>query len=253
MKKEENSIKYKFSDFTWSEYRSLIQLAKQSHVFRGFNDFDSDENFILWRHDIDFSVSKALEMAKIEAEESVVATYFVWLHSEYYNVFEKEVTDAIKEIISCGHKVGVHFDCDYYGVSSVQELEIYLSKEKALLEDIFDIQIDTFSFHNPGINFGEMSSWKYADMINTYADYFKENVGYCSDSNGIWRFKSIRETIEEQSDKPLQILTHPVWWTDTPTSPRERMWSNIEVRAGKNKELYNEIIRVGGRETIDWT
>ena len=30
-------------------------------------------------------------------------------------------------------------------------------------------------------------------MINTYAKYFKENVEYCSDSNGYWRYKRLED------------------------------------------------------------
>ena len=49
-----NDKKYNFSDFTFGEYATLIDLAKQNYVFKLFYDFEKSERFIIWRHDVDF-------------------------------------------------------------------------------------------------------------------------------------------------------------------------------------------------------
>ena len=41
------------------------------------------------RHDIDYSIEKAVELAALEAEENVKSTYFVLLSSEFYNLAAK--------------------------------------------------------------------------------------------------------------------------------------------------------------------
>ena len=47
-------------------------------------------------------------------------------------------------------------------------------------------------------------------MINAYAKYFKDNVEYCSDSNGYWRHQRLENFLNNKHDK-IQVLTHPVW------------------------------------------
>ena len=50
---------------------------------------------ILWRHDVDFSIHRASSLAKIENELGVKATYFLKLHSEFYNLFEKSIFEKV--------------------------------------------------------------------------------------------------------------------------------------------------------------
>ena len=78
-----NEELYHFADFTTEKYREVINLTKQSYVFRNYTNFDKKEKFVLWRHDVDFSVHRSFGLAKIENEEGVSATYFIHLHSEW--------------------------------------------------------------------------------------------------------------------------------------------------------------------------
>ena len=99
---------YNFSDFTEKHYVTLIKLAKKKYLFEPFTT-KTDEPHVLWRHDIDSSVHRALKLAKIEKKLGVKSTYFLRLHSEWYNLFEKEVYDKINDIIKLGHYIGLHF------------------------------------------------------------------------------------------------------------------------------------------------
>ena len=83
---------YFFEDFTLENYKSLIRLAKKNYNFKNFNDaLDISRSFVLWRHDIDFSVHMALNLANIEFEEKVKSTFFVQLNSDFYNIFEFDI------------------------------------------------------------------------------------------------------------------------------------------------------------------
>jgi len=113
-----NEDKYNFSDFTFSEYENLIDLAKKNYVFRGFDNFNKSENFVLWRHDIDFSMTSALELAKIDSKNGICSTFFLLPHSEFYNLLEKESQIIAKQILALGHQIGLHFDSHYYSVDS---------------------------------------------------------------------------------------------------------------------------------------
>lgn len=239
-----------FGDFTLDNYRKLLGIAQKTHCFRSFNNYKGTKNYILWRHDIDFSVHSALKMAKIEKEEDVSATYFINLHSEFYNLLEKEIFELVISILNYGHKIGLHFDCHFYEIKNEKDLNRYLKIEKHLLEDLFDVPIEVFSFHNPMGKIFEFDKYEYAGMINTYAKYFREEVEYGSDSNGIWRHKSIEEVLKNSLDEPVQILTHPVWWQGKVMTPKQKVWAAIEGRAKNVKEDYLKLLHENDRELI---
>ena len=79
---------YHPSDFETKNYRRLLQIAKERFNFRTYTQFSKHEQFILWRHDVDFSVHRAKKLAQIESEERVHSTFFFHMHSEFYNLME---------------------------------------------------------------------------------------------------------------------------------------------------------------------
>jgi hypothetical protein len=248
----DNAARYHFADFTLDNFRRLIRLAKLNYRFRQFTDFDRAERFVLWRHDVDFSVHRAVRMARVEAEEGVTATYFLHLHSEFYNLLELEVKHLIRELKSLGHALGLHFDTHYFAVEDSEELERLLDWEKRVLEEYFEFEIRVFSFHITSSTTERFRNMKYAGLINAYADYFRAEVPYCSDSNGYWRHRRLEVVLLEAHDPRLQVLTHPELWQDTAMSPRERIDRCITGRAEKTRRWYDDTLRKHGRENIDW-
>lgn len=244
-------MNYYFEDFTEEGYRYLLRLAKMKYHFIGYEDYKNGGRNIIWRHDIDLSVHRAFRLAKIEAEEGVKSTYFIHLHSEFYNALEYEIRNLIKNIISLGHFVGLHFDPNFYGINieQIDLFDFHILKEKELLERLFDQKIKVFSFHNPEqgqwINFCEDECH---GMLNTYGECFK-NYGYCSDSNGYWRFRRLTDVLKE-ADGNYQILTHPGWWTPEAMSPRDRISRAINGRADAQHKKYDFFINDYGRENI---
>ena len=68
---------------------------------------------------------------------------------------------------------------------------------------------------------------KLAGCNHTYMKKFIQDIDYCSDSEGRWRFNTPFEIIEKNKNNPvftLHLLTHPIWWT-TPSnmSPGEKV------------------------------
>lgn len=252
LNKIDNSTKYNFADFTRENYRSLIRLAKEKYVFRSFVDFQKDECYVLWRHDVDFSIHSARKLAQIEAEEGVVTTYFLLLHSPFYNLFEQETTNCVRDMMAMGHSVALHFDAEYYSIADQESLKKRLQQEAKTLEVYFGAKIDVFSFHNPSTNTQQFTEWQYGGLVNTYAQFFQKEVAYCSDSNGYWRFRRLEDVLREGQNSRLQVLTHPVWWQDTIMSPRQRIHRCVDERARKNKAFYEQLLREFGRENVDW-
>ena len=106
-----------FEEFTLLHYRELLSLAKQCFTFCFYKDFESLPNQLLWRHDIDFSIGNALVLAEIEAENNIQSTYFLLLHSPFYNLMDSRHLSIIKQIIALGHDIGLHFDPGFYQIT----------------------------------------------------------------------------------------------------------------------------------------
>ncbi|XWN37470.1 MAG: hypothetical protein ROO71_00820 [Balneola sp.] len=248
----ENKNKYHFDDFTYAEYVKLISLAKEKYIFRGYSDFEREENFILWRHDVDLSLHHAHELAKIEAKEGVKSTYFLLLHSRFYGLMEDTSRRIVESILKLGHDIGIHFDSHFYGIKSEEDLKEGLELEKELFTKAFHIKPEVFSFHNTTPFTMACREWKYANLINVYASYFQDNVGYCSDSNGYWRHERLKTFLENAAHERMQILTHPGWWHETTKSPKERVESIVTDRMKETLYDYNSQLKKFNNENIDW-
>ena len=242
-----------YSDFTEINYCKLIKLAKSRYEFISY-DYISDarDYTILLRHDVDFSLHRAMKLATIEVENNIVSTYFLHLHSNFYNLLEEEIFNIVKSIIKLGHKIGLHFDPSFYKleIHEDEKLKRFLCLEKSLLENLFDVNVNVFSFHNPDIGgWTAFENYSVCGMINTYSKYLKENFTYCSDSNGYWRHKRL-EDILLSNETRLHVLTHPEWWVPNEMSPRNRVHRCIDGRSDKCKYWYDTILKEMGRENV---
>lgn len=243
-------MNYFQEDFTEKNYAHLIKLAKKNYAFKKFDDLESTDPYVLWRHDVDFSTHRALILAEIENKNNVEATYFILLNCEFYNIFEKEIKNIIKKIISLGHSIGVHFDPTAYKISGKKDLEKFLMFERKILEQLFDTDINAFSFHNPTPKILKFDDFTLAGMTNTYATIFKKEFGYCSDSNGYWRHDRLEDALHKAEFKKLQILTHPAWWQEEVMLPKERIKRCISGRANATEVFYDALLKEHKRENI---
>lgn len=241
-----------WTDFTESAYSNLLSLAKEQYTFIDYTSDLNREKIILWRHDVDFSVHRALRLAEIESEHGVASTFFFQLSSFFYNIFERAVLERIRRIMKLGHTIGLHFDPSLYeGVSKEPVLE-KMAWEKTVLENLFETTIHAVSFHNPNYDdWLSVDAHTLCGMVNTYSRFFKENFGYCSDSNGYWRFESIESVLRSRKHSRFQVLTHPGWWTPEPLPPRRRIVRCVEGRAKRCMEQYDRMLAELGRMNID--
>jgi len=242
--------KYFFSDFTERHYIQLLKMAKKYYSFELFTTKQKKPH-VIWRHDVDMSIHRALKLAEIEARLGIKSTYFLLLHSEFYNIFEKDVYEKIKKILKLGHKIGLHFEFSFYKIKNFKQLEKYLKFEKEILEKTFSTKIDVFSFHNPELGYlDSLSNNSIEGMKNCYGKFFKNNYFYCSDSNGYWRFERLFDILSEHEHDQLHILIHPEWWQKKSMSPKDRVNRCIDFRAKSTKKSYDDFIRKNKRKNI---
>src|SRR5580704_12210113 len=106
--------------FTYDGYRELIRdYLTAGYRFGAFRDalaasVSDGPPLVLMRHDIDFDLRKARDMAEVEHQEGVQATYFFLLRTDHYNLFSKAGSAEIERILQMGHHLGLHFDCAAY-------------------------------------------------------------------------------------------------------------------------------------------
>ena len=240
-------------DFTEHEYASLLELARRQWPFISYREALEGARGCLWRHDVDFSMHRAAKLAAIETEQGVRATYFILLHSPFYNALEPEVATRIRAIRDGGHSLGIHIEPAAYVDHPIWtgDLSRALSFEKAILEDYFETTIEAFSFHNPTV---VPEVFTQADavggMINAYGETISGRFPYVSDSNGYWRHRRLRDVIESREHDSLHVLTHPEWWTPEAMTPRNRVTRCIEGRAQRLHHTYDAFLKEHGRVNV---
>ncbi len=210
--------------FSYTEYRNIITMVSQHLPIKDFKDV-LDYNlsrFCVLRHDIEFSVDRALILARIENDLGVTSTYTVQLRNNTYNALSEKNIESVREIRGLGHSIGLH-----QNPPSMRDSELidYISKDIETLEHYYGFEVDRFAFHRCGSNPKLLE--KYVEVpgkINCYAkDFFhyfqgekpsKLNVHYIADSNHKWKYGHPLHTDYNSYPFKMQLLTHPYSWSD---------------------------------------
>lgn len=200
-------------DFTYDAYVELINLLKRKdYQFCNYLNYDQYCKTVIFRHDIDTSLDKALKIAKLEHENNITSTFFVLLSTNLYNIFSKKSNKILKEIMNLGHDIGLHFDEKRYEISNVKDLEYYISKESHILTSTINKEIKVVSMHRP-------SKWilendiQFENLINSYSKKFLLDFKYLSDSRMHWR-EDVLGIIDSGLYDRLHILTHSFWYSN---------------------------------------
>lgn len=221
--------------FTHDGYRFLLsELQKAGYTAadfaQGVSLLNSNRPFVLLRHDIDFDLAPALELARIEAEEGLFATYFVLVRTEHYNLFTPENSRIVEEILALGHRLGLHFDGALYPECEAEALATCCSREAELLERWFGVDVSVVSMHRPAPSFVGGSPALTAPRLHTYLPLFTEEIFYLADSRGLWRYGEPLDSPAFLARRPLHLLTHPIWWRPAQRSPLDTLYDFLDRR-----------------------
>lgn len=213
--------------FTYEAYENMIlSLKKNNYEIVDYKNYEGKERIVILRHDVDFSLEKALEMAELENKLNVSAIYFVLLSTDFYNVASKKSIEIIKKIINLGGTIGLHFDEQKYQIETKKDLIKYIKYEADILSKIIEEKIDIVSMHRPSKKFLEMNL-EIPEMINSYQKEFFKNFKYVSDSRMNWR-ENIEEIINSNKYEKLHILIHPFWYEEKEDTMRNRLKKFLE-------------------------
>lgn len=206
-------------DFTHNHFRDILEKAL-NHPYRicsleNFVEKPSDSSTLLLRHDVDFSLQKALPLARIEAQFSIRATYFIRVRG-LYNLLKPENIDMLKQLREWNHEIGLHFEAELF----LEDCERQILRDKKFLESILDADVKGFSLHSInrletlyGIDNLPQQLTKHFDY---YAGRFRleDKFRYISDSNRYWRDGCACKHIG--NEERLYVNIHPFWWSEKP-------------------------------------
>lgn len=226
--------------FNLDTYRRMLGVALEHWPFVTYREIETTNRFVVWRHDCDMSLNRALSIAEIDKAAGAKSTFFIYPRSEYYNVLEPSQKELLLEIASLGHEIGVHVDLSCHGeINSDIELVRSIEKDARIVEDILQTEIGVFSFHNPDSSSDKFKEASYGRFINCYSQWIFDNTEYASDSNGYWRHRPIPELLEVQEIQRIQVLTHPEWWIEQDVPPRDRVLRAVFGRAIRLMNQYD--------------
>ena len=201
-------------DFTYNAYKNLIErLRDNKYNVTNYKNYSNYDKCAILRHDIDYSVDKALKFAEFERQLDIRSTYFVLISSPFYNIIEKKTNEKIKKIKSLGHDIGLHFDELNYSVEYYDQnggIKNVILSELKLLRYILGIDVDSVSMHRPS-KITLDADYDLSPAINSYGNTFFKQFKYLSDSRMRWR-ENIEDIIEADIYKRLHILTHAFWY-----------------------------------------
>jgi len=215
LKIEDKHRSFELTDFSTANYFRLLGiLSSDGYKIADFATVDPRRKHLVLRHDIDFDLEAAVGLAQKEQDHGYSATYFVLLTGEFYNPLSERGRKALGAIVSCGHDVGLHFDTSIHG-NDADALSRAAEQECQILETLSGRAVNVISMHRPPARLiGE--NMNFAGRLNTYAPRFTKDMGYCSDSRGAWHYGSPLECAAVLQGQALQLLTHPIWWTQEP-------------------------------------
>ena len=189
--------------FCKDDFVELITRFKAGgYTFRRFTDPVAQRTVVL-RHDIDFSVEYAVEMAELEARLGVVATYFFMLTGHAYNLLHKDSRRAVSAIRAMGHSVSLHFDPTVH-----EDVVAGFEEEKSAIEPITG-PLSVVSIHRPG---EFLTNGRSLSVPHTYEKRYFEELKYISDSGGAFSYGYPTDDAAFAEGKPMHVLIHPIWW-----------------------------------------
>lgn len=231
--------------FTYQAYRGLLSLLREGgYAFRDYHNYADTSRCVILRHDIDNSLSQAVRLAELEAEEGVRSTWFVLLRTDFYNPASRDGLEKLRRIQSLGHEIGLHFDETSYVPALPPDGVIqHVIKECGLLSALLETPVSTVSMHRPSKATLE-ADYDIPGIVNSYGKTFFQDFKYLSDSRRRWR-EPVEDIVRSGEHARLHILTHAFWYhegdQDLPRTVRDFVRSAGRERYGQMAENITDM------------
>jgi hypothetical protein len=205
-------------DFTYQAYEALLRFIREDlgRPIVALREVPDQDPCVILRHDIDFSLEKALHIAEIDQKVGARATVFVLMTCEYYNLLRPENIEAVRRIASMGHEIGLHYEiaaAPGVGPEAKAQDVVRLAR---FLEEYAGVPISSVAQHNPSMTEARLSIAGYRDA---YDPRFFKQIGYLSDSRRLFGAPDVYQFFRDHPRS--QFLAHPLWWHEDEQSRRQ--------------------------------
>jgi hypothetical protein len=241
-------------DFSYAYYAELLETASRNFRIQVVADAPAaldtaGQRHLVLRHDVDVSLQRALQLARVESGLGISATYMVMTNSPLYRVESSASRAILHELVAMGHEVALHFDFDSEAVRAsspaLAAVEPMVAAACDRIEAIIAGPVRSVSFHRPQPQLQRGPLW-IAGRVNAYARDLMH--WYLSDSAGRWREGEPLPRLRNPDRPVLQLLTHPIWWGPRHESPAQRLQSFVwSATAGQSLAEREEFALTLGR------
>lgn len=229
--------------FTYDSYIGLIRLLQEmDYTIASYDNYKNYDKCVILRHDVDYRLRNACELAEFEQLEDVRSTFFLLLTSDFYNVFSLDSKRAIDRIMKCGHEIGLHFDEVRYPqkMGDTNFIRNKILEEADILSKAIGTSITKVSMHRPSRQIID-SDMQIPGMINTNSYTFFKDIKYVSDSRHIWR-EPVEDIIRSKQYNRIQIVVHPFWYDKDELDIKEAVCTFINSANAERYQIMNKNI-----------
>ena len=249
-------------DFTLKKYAEYLKAIKSNGIpFFTYRDFMLNKDlreFSLVRHDVDRKPKRALDMARLENELGVVATYYFRTKPVSFK------PDIIREIESLGHEIGYHYECLSDTNGDINKAIELFKKELEKLSNI--VEISTCSMHGRPLKpYDNRDIWRSKQNHNIltnelkligeiYLDIDYSEIAYINDTGRNWTSgkSNVRDKVNsnvnadfdndkmllsffrEGKHKKIVFQIHPERWTNNPVAWAKQQFLDWGINQAKN-------------------
>lgn len=241
-------------DFTLKIYKKLLTtIFDFGYSTTSFKDYLSGNNLgdklIIFRHDVDRRPTNSLNMAKLENELGIKASYYFRTVKESYD------ENIIKEVVKLGHEIGYHYEDLSLAKGNFKKAIESFEENLNKLRQFY--QVKTICMHGSPLSqwdnrliWSKYNYHNYGIIGEPYFDIDFNEVLYLTDTGRGWNglkanirdkvrskfkynFKTTNEIISAFNNKKLpdkiMINIHPQRWSDNLFLWfSELVWQNIK-------------------------
>jgi hypothetical protein len=201
--------------YSKDSYRALLARAlEQGYAFAGFvDDTQTGGRRIYLRHDVDYSLRMAVELAEINQSLGVRGTFCVLLRSQIYNLLSHYGLEAIRSILALGQRVAFHYAAPPVLPASNEELAALIRADfEVVRRDLPELD-PAFAWHNPTPELMTRGlHLNVPGLVNLYSEAYVKTIPYYSDSNMRHSVADFEELLDKDGHAALHLLFHPLNW-----------------------------------------
>ena len=95
--------------FSFDDYRQIIKLIKETGKYATYEEAKNKDEFIIMRHDVEYSVERAYALSKVEESMDFRSTFFFQWTNNSYNILSRKNRDILTDMHERGQNIGLHF------------------------------------------------------------------------------------------------------------------------------------------------